>query len=73
MTEVCELLREVGTLTEDERLVRGVSAVGLGILAVIGVLWRMVRGKGRQSKDRVKIDVPDSVRVTVDPVVRRDI
>ena len=67
-----QLMREVGALTQDEELVKGVLATGAAAMAVVLTAWRVLRHK--PETPRVRIDAPANVEVTVRPVdsIRRD-
>ncbi len=58
--------RQVGQLTQDDALVRGVLTIGTATLAIVLTTWRVLRG-GKQ-RDRVRIDAPSNVAIKVDPV-----
>lgn len=62
--DVQDMVREVGKLTEDEQLVRGVLTIGAASLAVILTVWRTLK---RREPERVKLDAPANVEVTIKP------
>lgn len=60
-----QVMRDVGELTQDNYLVRGVLTVGAAALAVLLTAWRVFRRK--TEVPRVKIDAPANVEVSVRP------
>lgn len=52
--EMLEFFREVGELTGDATVGRGMVTCGVAALATVGVLWRWWRKK----PDRIRIDAP---------------
>jgi hypothetical protein len=66
MESIGEWLREVGELSSDGTLTRGVLTVGAAALAVALTAWRAFRGKPAETP-RVKIDAPSDVEISVKP------
>lgn len=62
-----ELVREIGALTQDDQLVRGVLTIGAAVVAIALTAWKTIYGR-KQDVPRVKIDAPNDVKIIVDPV-----
>ena len=69
---VQELLRQIGSLTDDAPLTRGVLFV-VGSLGAVWIAARRVFSRGGTDRpaDRVKIDAPDHVDIRVRPKERK--
>lgn len=65
-----EAMRHVGELTKDDQLVRGVITTGAAVLTVGLTAWRVLRRPKAES--RVKIDIPATVKLTVEPTDKKD-
>lgn len=61
-----QFIRDVGALTQDEQLVRGVLTVTGAVLATALGAWRLVRGRHR-TPQRAKVDVPEGTFVKMGP------
>lgn len=69
MSDIQQWLSDVGELTADGNLTRGVLTVGAVLLTVLMTGWRVLRAKPALPESRVKIDAPASVEISVRPKV----
>lgn len=65
------LTRNIGGITEDDQLTKGILTIGAGVLMVVVTVWRAFKPKPK-GDTRVRIDAPATVRVIVDPLSGKD-